>query len=176
MAPRPRNATPHAHAAPHDRLATHTRAAHGTPHPAPRAAEPTPDLRRFAFELPARAESVSRARRLVSERLLLWGIDEDVRDTAELVVSELFTNAVVHTGSGRVVCELRDRGERLRIAVHDEGRPVTGPGLRTAEAEECGRGLLLVDAVSSAWGAHDARHGAGRVVWAELVHGVADPC
>lgn len=136
----------------------------------------TPDVRRFSFELPARAESVARARRLVVERLARWEIGGEVRDTAELVVSELFTNAVVHTAGGRVVCELRDRGEHVRIAVHDEGWRVTGPRPRAAEREECGRGLLLVDAMCSAWGTHDARHGAGRVVWAELVHGAAAPC
>ncbi|CAL9583231.1 ATP-binding protein [Streptomyces sp. enrichment culture] len=136
----------------------------------------TPDVRRFAFELPARAESVARARRLVVDRLTRWGLAGDVRDTAELVVSELFTNAVVHTASGRVVCELRDRGEQVRIAVHDEGCRVAGPRLRTADREECGRGLLLVDAMCSAWGSHDSRHGAGRVVWAELIHDTAEPC
>ncbi|MFV2120180.1 ATP-binding protein [Streptomyces sp. Act-28] len=136
----------------------------------------TPDVRRFAFELPSRAESVARARRLVVERLTLWDVVGDVRDTAELVVSELFTNAVVHTASGRVVCELQDRGERLRIAVHDEGCRVTGPRPRAAAREECGRGLLLVDALCGAWGPHDARHDAGRVVWAELVRDTAEPC
>ncbi|AOT62096.1 MULTISPECIES: ATP-binding protein [Streptomyces] len=153
---------------------------HGLPH-APRpyahpARSHTADVRRFAFELPARAEAVARARRLVVERLARWGVGGDVRDTAELVVSELFTNAVVHTASGRVVCELRDRGEHVRIAVHDEGCRVTGPRLRTADREECGRGLLLVDAMCAAWGSHDARHGAGRVVWAELLHDTAAPC
>ncbi|MCP9943617.1 ATP-binding protein [Streptomyces somaliensis] len=145
------------------------------PH-APTVRPRTPDVRRFSFELPARAESVARARRLVMERLALWEVVGEVCDTAELVVSELFTNAVVHTGSGRVVCELRDRGECVRIAVHDEGWRVTGRRLRPAGREEFGRGLLLVDAMCSAWGTHDARHGAGRVVWAELVHGAAAPC
>ncbi|MFG3497423.1 ATP-binding protein [Streptomyces sp. NPDC047928] len=162
----PRTAAAHAPQPPHTPHASHGRAAHGVQ---------APDVRRFAFELPARAESVARARHLVGERLLRWRIGQDVRDTAELVVSELFTNAVVHTGSSRVVCELRDRGERLRIAVHDEGCPA-GPRLRHVDAEECGRGLLLVDAVAGSWGAHDARYGAGRVVWAELAHGVAGAC
>ncbi|WP_399226834.1 ATP-binding protein [Streptomyces sp. TRM49041] len=151
----------------------------GSTHVYPPLSVPRPrilDVRRFAFELPARAEAVARARRLATERLGLWGIEGDVRDTAELVVSELFTNAVVHTASGRVVCELRDRGEHVRIAVHDEGCRVTGPRPRSADREECGRGLLLVEAVSSAWGSHDARHGAGRVVWAELIHDTAAPC
>nr|WP_309235590.1 ATP-binding protein [Streptomyces sp. TRM64462] len=136
---------------------------------------PAHDLRRFAFELPARPETVARARHLVTARLLLWGIASEARDAAELVVSELFTNAVVHTASGYVVCELRDRGELLRIAVHDEGRPAR-VSRRPDDAAECGRGLLIVDSLCSAWGAHDARYGAGRVVWAELVHDVAEPC
>ncbi|MEE1754008.1 ATP-binding protein [Streptomyces sp. SP18CS02] len=136
----------------------------------------TADVRRFAFELPARAESAARARHLMGRRLALWGIDEDVRDTVELIVSELVTNAVVHTASSRVVCELRDGGEQLRIAVQDEGCPALGPGLRHVAADECGRGLMIVDALSSAWGAHDARHGVGRIVWAELALDPADPC
>lgn len=131
----------------------------------------TADLRRFAFELPARAESVARARHLVRDRLAVWRIEGDVTDTAALVVSELFTNAVVHTASGRVVCELRDVGGRLRIAVQDEGCPAAEPRLRRVDAEERGRGLLLVDAMCGAWGAHDARHGAGWIVWAELALG-----
>ncbi|MCK8679634.1 MULTISPECIES: ATP-binding protein [Streptomyces] len=137
----------------------------------------SPDVRRFSFELPAGAESVCRARHLVEERLVLWGVSGDVSDGVMLVVSELVTNAVVHTASHRVVCELRDCGEQLRIAVQDEGCPAAGPRLRRAAPEECGRGLMLVDAVSTAWGAYDARHGVGRVVWAELAHDdLAEPC
>lgn len=135
------------------------------------------DVRRFSFELPARAESVARARHLVEERLVLWEVDGTVCDAVTLVVSELVTNAVVHTVSHRVVCELRDCGEQLRVSVQDEGCPAAAPRLRRGSPEEGGRGLLLVDAVSSAWGAHHARHGAGRVVWAELGHGgAAGPC
>ncbi|MCS0637950.1 ATP-binding protein [Streptomyces sp. LP05-1] len=145
--------------------------------PRPTAPRPqTADVRRFAFELPAHAEAVARARHLVEERLLLWEIAAEICDAVTLVVSELFTNAVVHTMSGRVVCELRDGGERLRVAVQDEGCPASGPRLSRSCPEEGGRGLMLVDAVSSAWGAHEARHGAGRVVWAELPHDTAGPC
>ncbi|WP_228973774.1 ATP-binding protein [Streptomyces sp. DH12] len=170
MAARPLTAHPHRHPdappAPRHRPAA--------PHPHAADAPDAPDLRRFAFELPAQARAVGRARRLVAERLALWGLAGQVGETAELVVSELFTNAVVHTGSGRVVCELRDRGAHVRIAVHDEGCAGTRP--RPTDREECGRGLILVDAVSSAWGSHGTRHGAGRVVWAELLHDTADPC
>jgi hypothetical protein len=86
---------------------------------------------------------------------------------AALVVSELVTNAIVHTTSRRVVCELHDGEDLVRIAVRDEGcapgEPHPSP--RRPE-EEHGRGLLLVDALCHAWGAHE--HGPGLLVWAEL--------
>jgi len=132
-------------------------------------------FRRFAFELPARTASVARARRLAEERLILWGCDPDIRDTVALVVSELVTNAVVHTASARVVCELREGEERLRIAVRDEGGPA-GPRIRECGAEESGRGLILVDALCAAWGADRTGHGTAQIVWAELAHGMGEPC
>ncbi|MEU2429218.1 ATP-binding protein [Streptomyces sp. NPDC007861] len=140
---------------------------------------PAQAVRRFGFELPGRTESVARARRLIHERMRRWGIGGDPLDTVALVASELFTNAVVHTASDRVLCELRelrdDEGQ-LRIAVQDQGCPPGEPRLRRISAEERGRGLLLVDAVSSAWGAHDARPGPGRIVWAELALDAGRTC
>ncbi|MCP3818360.1 ATP-binding protein [Streptomyces sp. A3M-1-3] len=137
---------------------------------------PGTHARRLGFELPARAESVALARRRVREWLLGRNIDQDTRDTVALVVSELVTNAVVHTASDRVGCELSDSEGRLRISVQDQGVLPTGPRLRRADPEEGGRGLLLVDAVSSAWGAHEDGSGPGRVVWAELLYGAGGPC
>lgn len=133
------------------------------------------DVRRFTFELPARTASVSRARRLAEERLILWGCAPDIRDTVTLIVSELVTNAVVHTASGHVVCELREGEEQLRIAVRDEGG-AADPRIRDCGEEERGRGLVLVEALSSAWGADSTGHGTARVVWAELAHGMGHTC
>ncbi|MEU6945068.1 ATP-binding protein [Streptomyces sp. NPDC046316] len=133
------------------------------------------DVRRFAFELPARTESVSRARRLAEERLILWGCAPDIRDTVTLIVSELVTNAVVHTASRHVVCELREGEEQLRIAVRDEGG-LGDPRIRDCGEEERGRGLVLVEALSHAWGADSTGHGTARVVWAELAHGMGYTC
>lgn len=133
-------------------------------------------VRRFGFELPACAESVALARHRVRERLLDWHIDEDTRDTAALIVSELVTNAVVHTASDSVGCELTDFDGLLRIAVQDQGILPTGPRLRRVAPEEGGRGLLLVDAVSNAWGAHEDERRPGRLVWAELLHRAGGPC
>ncbi|CAL9581772.1 MULTISPECIES: ATP-binding protein [Streptomyces] len=141
-----------------------------------------PPLRRTDFALPARAESVAKARRLVRGLLAGWGADEETCDTAALVVSELFTNTVVHTGSGSVVCELREEtgstareGTPLRLEVC--GRrpgPPTCPAPRTRlPQEEHGRGLLLVEAVSEAWGIRDVR-GCGWSVWARLPAAAAE--
>ncbi|MFI6283918.1 ATP-binding protein [Streptomyces sp. NPDC051018] len=129
------------------------------------------DHHRYGFELPARVEYVSRARKLTRDRLRCWGIGGDVHDTALLVMSELVTNAVVHSGSHQVVCELLNGVEHLRISVRDQGCAPTGPHVcHSVAAEERGRGLLLVEAVSSSWGAHATQHGTGRIVWAELRH------
>ncbi|MGW6389196.1 ATP-binding protein [Streptomyces sp. NPDC055103] len=132
-------------------------------------------VRRFAFELPALTSSVARARRLAEERLILWGCGPGIRETVALVVSELVTNAVVHTASGRVICELREGEDTLRIAVRDEGGPA-GPRMRDCGEEERGRGLLIVDALCTAWGADRTGHGTAQIVWAELPHGMGEPC
>ncbi len=123
--------------------------------------------RRFRFELAAHPGSPAQARRLTRARLTGWSVCEDTCDSAALVVSELVTNAIVHTASRRVVCELHDGEDLVRIAVRDEGcapgEPQPSP---QGPEEEHGRGLILVDALCHAWGAHE--HGLGLLVWAEL--------
>lgn len=134
-----------------------------------KAAQPELD-RRCRFELPAGVESVPRARRLTHDRLLGWAVCDETRDLAALVVSELVTNAVVHTASRHIVCELRDdhAADLLRIAVIDEG---CGPDRLAPHPardgdEDHGRGLLLVQALCRSWGAQEA--GLGLEVWADL--------
>lgn len=126
-----------------------------------------PDARRFRFELAAHPGSAAQARRLTKARLHGWSVGEDTCDTAALVVSELVTNAIVHTASEHIVCELRDGTELLRIAVRDEGCAPGEPHPAAARPDdEHGRGLLLIDALCEAWGAQE--HGSGLIVWAEL--------
>ncbi|AIR97802.1 ATP-binding protein [Streptomyces glaucescens] len=124
--------------------------------------------RRFRFELAAHPGSPAQARRLTRARLTGWSVCEDTCDSAALVVSELVTNAIVHTASDVVVCELHDGGDLVRIAVRDQGcapgEPCPSP---QRPDEEHGRGLLLVDALSHAWGAQEQGPG-GLLVWAEL--------
>ncbi|MEU6475787.1 ATP-binding protein [Streptomyces sp. NPDC047017] len=123
--------------------------------------------RRFRFELAAHPGSPARARQLTRARLTGWSVCEDTCDTAALVVSELVTNAIVHTASTQVVCELHDGDDLVRISVHDEGcapgEPRPSP---QRPEEEHGRGLLLVEALCHAWGAQE--QGTGLVVWADL--------
>ncbi|WP_217140522.1 ATP-binding protein [Streptomyces sp. AC627_RSS907] len=134
--------------------------------------------RRFRFELAAHPGSPAQARRLTRARLNGWSVCEDTCDTAALVVSELVTNAIVHTASTHIVCELHDGDDVVRIAVRDEGC-APGQPHPTADQQpedEHGRGLLLVDALCDAWGAHE--HGPGLLVWAELprrADGPGDP-
>ncbi|MDG9715231.1 ATP-binding protein [Streptomyces sp. DH24] len=124
--------------------------------------------RRFRFELAAHPGSPAQARRLTRARLNGWSVCEDTCDTAALVVSELVTNAIVHTASTHIVCELHDGDDLVRIAVRDEGCAPGQPhaSSRRRPEDEHGRGLLLVDAMCHAWGAHE--HGPGLLVWAEL--------
>lgn len=126
------------------------------------------DAVRCGFEVPARTEAVAVARRLAREQLHRWEVEGEVGDSATLALSELVTNALLHTGSRRIGCELRCSADSLRLAVTDQGDEPGSLRVQRSCADEQGRGLLLVTAVSSSWGAYDARPGPGLVVWAEL--------
>lgn len=84
-----------------------------------------------------------------------------------LCVSELVANSVQHSGCRLVHISVeRLTHHRVRIAVGDGSRQ-TVASRKTADDEETGRGLLIVQALSSSWGVHD--NGPGKVVWACLV-------
>ncbi|MFH8404160.1 ATP-binding protein [Streptomyces sp. NPDC018019] len=130
---------------------------------------------REAFHLPARRTSVPEARRRVLAVLHEWGAAEQVRDDAELVVSELFTNAVRHTDSEKVGCELAVLGAFLRVEITDQGRGDSAPHVQPGSVDkECGRGLFLVGALSESWGVRPDPTGRGRTVWADLPYGPYD--
>lgn len=121
------------------------------------------------FALPALPSSVSRARDHVCRQLRNWGFSEDLGHTAQLVISEFFTNAVQHTQSSSIMCSLRLGDRQLRIEVLDEGAAGEGPCPREAAPDAVdGRGLQLVGALADAWGVASAGQRAGRMVWAEL--------
>ncbi|MEU6160461.1 ATP-binding protein [Streptomyces sp. NPDC047130] len=125
--------------------------------------------RRLRFHLPAHPSAPSRARRLVRAGLTGWRVADDTYDSTLLVISELVTNAVIHTGGRSVVCEVRAVPGALRVTVCDEGCAAEEIQVRAPDLErEHGRGLLLVDALCRAWGAW--RQDAGLLVWAEVPH------
>lgn len=116
--------------------------------------------------------SVGEARRFVAQHMGAWGLPQ-LTETAELIVSELVTNAVTHGRPlyGRLIAT---RFERLpsgvRIEVHDANG--SKPELREASEEsEDGRGLALVHALTAGqWGVSD-RDGPGKMVWAICTDG-----
>ncbi|MFD0023442.1 ATP-binding protein [Streptomyces sp. NPDC058382] len=127
--------------------------------------------REYWFGLPALRTSARAARDTVRERLQAWKVPGDTCCDAVLLVSELTTNAVLHTGSGRVLCGLTLTGDerRLRIELHDEGStPVRPPEHRAGPGEENGRGLFLVSQLADSWGSARSTWAEGKVVWAEL--------
>ncbi|MEU6350253.1 ATP-binding protein [Streptomyces sp. NPDC047072] len=118
--------------------------------------------------------SASAARRFTAEALVGWGLAESPRaDDVLLCVSELVTNALVHgVPPGRQLrLFLRYDGCVLRVEVHD-----SGPGVPhiVDRADEGGRGLLLVAALSDKWGVRERE--LGKAVWCEFGSGLVGGC
>ena len=124
--------------------------------------EPAPLLR---VRLPGAPESTRAARGAVREALRAQGLDAQV-DTAELLVSELVTNAVLHARSDLEVQVLR-RDDVVRVAVLDaDGRRPSRR--RYGLAAGTGRGLGLVETMASAWGTSQDAGPWAKAVWFEL--------
>ncbi|MER6787708.1 SpoIIE family protein phosphatase [Streptomyces sp. NPDC000658] len=106
---------------------------------------------------------VPRARAAVREQLHGWGLGS-LADTAELMVSELVTNAVRHSRRRPVALRLV-RGDTLLCEVEDDDHEL--PNLLSAgPGDEAGRGLRVVSALAREWGA--SRTADGKSVWFEL--------
>ncbi|MET9082439.1 SpoIIE family protein phosphatase [Streptomyces sp. NPDC004237] len=126
-----------------------------------------------SWDLQAQPSVVARARKLVTSQLTSWGL-QDLAFEAELVISELVTNAIryadppiqlrlIHSEPPETPSDASLR--RLICEVSDGSS--TAPRLRRARTyDEGGRGLLLVAQLTQAWG---TRHsGSGKTIWAEL--------
>jgi anti-sigma regulatory factor (Ser/Thr protein kinase) len=102
------------------------------------------------MRVPRDRSAAAQARHFVRDTLGEWGIDGDVLDDCQLLVSELVTNSILHARSDAVV-SLERSAESLRVSVCDASsvapeRRECGPG------DIAGRGLLLVERLAQRWG------------------------
>lgn len=115
------------------------------------------------------AESCRLARGTVRRLLDSAAVDADTRDTAMLLATELASNAIEH-GGGPALLDASVRPDAVRIAVADPSpilpQPRDAAEGYSDEISERGRGLLLVAALASRWGA-DPRPD-GKTVWCEI--------
>src|SRR4051794_7603548 len=130
--------------------------------PQHRAGRPM-DTTALEFVVDRDADAVPRARRFAAEALR--EAIPDVADDAELVVSELVTNALLH-GAHPVLLRIHSSSGHVRVEVQDAGREMPVRMANNPEAMT-GRGLSLVAQLTHGWGV-DAAQEAGKVVWAEL--------
>ena len=114
--------------------------------------------------LPCTPMSAAVARKLTTERCLEWGTPSLCGDLA-LIVTELVANAVRHAGTA-ITVRLSRLGDGVRVEVADGSTRPLRPRLASL-ADEGGRGLLLVDALSTRYGVEAER--AGKLVWVELL-------
>ncbi|WP_172381766.1 ATP-binding protein [Streptomyces sp. MNP-20] len=129
--------------------------------------------------LAATAAAAPALRRLATTSARAWHLDAATREALALVVTELVTNVILHSGSPRVTLRLRLLTGVLRVEVHDTGcwhrrvtrradRQTTAPDDATADLlhAESGRGLALVEAYAAHTTIRPSR--TGTTVLAEL--------
>ena len=114
---------------------------------------------RFAPEL----RSATEARRFVEDELRPAGVGEDTLCHAQLLVTELVTNAARHAQSAVDLTIAGGHG-RVRIEARDDSSAIPIAGVET---ETRHRGLQLIEDLSEGWGV-DVRGDEGKTVWCEL--------
>jgi len=140
-----------------------------------------------SWVFPCAASSVPQARRHVRSALAGWGVPDgdpagDVWEDLELVVGELAGNATKFCrGRIRMTVEVHHNHARVEVLDDGDGREslhLTEPKAPSPDAES-GRGLVIVSALSSSWGAErtstSVAGGSGTKVWAELAFPSVSP-
>src|SRR4051812_16595398 len=116
------------------------------------------------LRLHAGADTAARARRTLRDHCN--NVPGHLLYDAELLTSEIVTNAVKHT-TGIVTLAIECDGRHLAVAVADDS-PDT-PVIRRAGPDDIGgRGMRLVDRLAAAWGCRHRADGKGKVVWFRL--------
>jgi anti-sigma regulatory factor (Ser/Thr protein kinase) len=124
---------------------------------------------RYAFSVasmrvPGDRSGAAQARHFVRDTLGEWGIDGDVLDDCQLLVSELVTNSILHARSEALV-SLERSPESLRVSVCDASSAPPEPRVCGPD-DVAGRGLLLVERLARRWGV--VADGGGKCVWFEV--------
>jgi anti-sigma regulatory factor (Ser/Thr protein kinase) len=127
--------------------------------------------RRSQLELGALDTAPACARAHARAALREWGLDVGAADDAQVILSELVTNAVAATRAARSAAPVRywmlGDGTSILILVWDATSPA--PLLAPATPhDEHGRGLSIVEGLSSRWGWYFPAEQSGKVVWAVL--------
>ena len=136
--------------------------------PTPIAATTASRLLRTHLELGAYASAVPCARGHVRSVAVEWGL-RDLADTAELLVSELVTNAInasqyLETPEPPVV-RLWLVSDQMYLVIHVWDACKEMPVRKAADADDLsGRGLMIIDTLSADWGSYQEAQ--GKVVWA----------
>lgn len=129
------------------------------------------DRATYSEIFPCQPSTAETGRRVIRNVLCIWSLDALV-DRAELIITELITNASRHTLCPEIRLVVgRPGAARVRVGIVDE-EPSHLPRLGHAgDEDESGRGLLLINAVADRWGCDlqsAGRRPQRKEVWAEL--------
>lgn len=117
--------------------------------------------------LPGQRQSVAAGRHWVVRTTAAGGITGMANQVVELLASELLANAVLHGPDGSAIgIQVRTLGTVVRVSVSDSGTdaPVV---LHREPSAPSGRGMAIVEAMSTRWGVEEHADG-GKTVWFEL--------
>ena len=114
--------------------------------------------------LPGDVTTPAAARRFVRGALASVEADPVAIETAELLTTELVTNAIVHVGCKSELF-IRAAGGVVRVEVTDPDDRLPAMAAPNADALN-GRGLVIVNGLASAWGVEPTA--SGKTVWFEL--------
>ena len=119
----------------------------------------------LVMDVPAAPFSAGVVRRRLRDHLT--AVADVELDSVVLATSEVVTNALLH-GEGRVMVEVRPSADGVRVEVTDQG--YRRPHVRRVhgDEDESGRGLHIVEMLTSRWGVTPSTSGPGKTVWFEL--------
>jgi anti-sigma regulatory factor (Ser/Thr protein kinase) len=116
----------------------------------------------WSVELPPEPASATQARRLAREQLASI-CPPEVLEIVVLLVTELVTNAVLHARTP-LQLQIDPHPDHVRVCVEDTSER---PEMRSYASDAVsGRGLALVNTLSSSWGVEPTPK--GKIVWCEV--------